>query len=133
DFWRSRFGGDRGILDKVVQLNGHPMQVIGVAARGYRGFEANERTDVLVPTMMKAAMTPTWNGLDDRRMLWLQVVGRLREGVTAEEAGRRLEPFYRGLLRIEADARPQESRRRTEDFATKRLILLPASRGGSDL
>jgi predicted permease len=120
DFWRSRFGGDRGILDKVVQLNGHPMQVIGVAARGYRGFEANERTDVLVPTMMKAAMTPTWNGLEDRRTGWVQVVGRLREGVTAEEAGRRLEPFYRGLLRI-------------EKLAAKRLILVPAARGGSEL
>jgi predicted permease len=133
DFWRSRFGGDHGILDKVVQLNGHPMQVIGIAARGYRGFEANERTDVLVPTMMKAAMTPTWNGLDDRRTLWLQVVGRLREGVTAEDASRRLEPFYRGLLRIEAESLPLESRRRADEFAAKRLILVPAARGGSDL
>jgi putative ABC transport system permease protein len=133
DCWRSRFGGDRAIVDKVVQLNGHPMQVIGVAARGYRGFEAAERTDVLVPTMMKAAMTPTWNGLEDRGTLWLQVVGRLRDGVTAEEAGRRLEPFYRGLLRIEADVRPGESRRRTEEFAAKQLVLVPAARGGSDL
>jgi predicted permease len=133
DFWRSRFGADRAILNKVLQLNGHPMQVIGVAAPGYRGFEANERTDALVPTMMKAAMTPTWNGLDDRRTLWLQLVGRLHDGVTPAEAGRRLQPFYRGLLRIELEANPLDSRRRNDEFAAKRLILVPAPQGGSDL
>ena len=58
------------------------MTVVGVAAPGYHGFDPGARIDVLVPTMMKAEMTPTWNGLDDRRILWLQLAGRLRPGVT---------------------------------------------------
>ena len=35
---------DRSILNKVLQLNGHPMVVVGVAAPGYRGFDVGERT-----------------------------------------------------------------------------------------
>ena len=30
---------------------------------------------------MKAAMTPTWNALEDRRVHWLQIVGRLEPGI----------------------------------------------------
>ena len=78
DFWKSRFNGNPGILNQTVLLNGHPMTVIGVAAPGYHGFDPGARVDALVPTMMKAAMTPTWNGLAERRVLWLQLVGRLR-------------------------------------------------------
>lgn len=133
DFWRSRFRGDRSVVNKVVLLNGHPMQVVGVAARGYHGFEAGERTDALVPTMMKAAMTPTWNGLDDRRAQWLQVVAKLRSGMGAAEAQARIQPFWHALLRIEAEALEVHSRGGGQEYATKPLILVPAARGGSDL
>jgi len=63
DYWISRFSGNRSILNQTIQLNGYPMTVIGVAARGYHGFDVGTRTDVLVPTMMKAAMTPPGTGL----------------------------------------------------------------------
>src|ERR1017187_7229388 len=80
DYWKSRFNGNAAILNQTVLLNGHPMTVVGVAARGYRGFDPGARVDALVPTMMKAEMTPTWNGLDDRRVLWLELVGRHHGG-----------------------------------------------------
>jgi predicted permease len=101
DFWRSQFAGDPGVLHKVILLNGHPMTVVGVAAAGYRGFDLGERTDVLVPTMMQAAMIPGWYGLEDRGRLWLQLVGRLRPGTTVEQAEARLDPFYRALSGLE--------------------------------
>jgi predicted permease len=132
DFWRSRFNRDPSILNKVLQLNGHPMVVVGVAAPGYRGFDVGERVDVLVPTMMKAAMTPTWNGLADRRVLWLQVVARLHPGISVEAAQARLQPFYHALLRIEAESIPLRSSRAGEDFGAKPLILASAAKGVSD-
>ena len=105
DFWRSRFGGDRAIVNKVLLLNGHPMVVVGVAARGYRGFDVGERTDVLVPTMMKAAMTPAWNGLEDRRVpVAADWWAGCAPGVPAATAQARLRPFYNALLRIEAES-----------------------------
>ena len=109
------------------------MLVVGVAAPGYRGFDVGERIDVMVPTMMKAAMTPTWNGLADRRVLWLQVVGRLHPGMTLETAQARLQPFYHALLRIEAESMSFRSARRGEEFGAKPLILVPAGKGISDL
>ena len=130
DFWRARFN-DRSIVNKVLLLNGHPMVIVGVAAPRYRGFDVGDRTDVLVPTMMKGAMTPTWNGLEDRRFLWLQVVGRLRPGVSVERAQAQLRPFYHALLRIEAESLP--AARLGHEYTTKPLTLAPASKGVSNL
>ena len=133
DFWKSRFNGNAAILNQTVLLNGHPMTVVGVAARGYHGFDPGARVDALVPTMMKAEMTPTWNGLDDRRVLWLQLVGRLPSGISARQAQVSLEPYYHGLLIMEMQAmkfRTESSRAR---FATKPLIFVPAGKGVSDL
>ena len=133
DYWKSRFNGNAAILNQTVLLNGHPLTVVGVAARGYHGFDPGARVDALVPTMMKAGMTPTWNGLDDRRVLWLQLVGRLPSSVTARQAQASLEPYYHGLLIMEMQTmnfRRESSRAR---FATKPLIFVPAGKGISDL
>ena len=131
DFWRSHFGGDPSVLNRVLLLNGRPMTVIGVAAPGYRGFDVGTRTDVLVPTMMKAQMTPTWNGLDDRRTIWLQVFGRLKPGLTARQAQASLEPYYRSLLEMELQSMGLTGLKR-QRFASKPLIFVPAARGVSD-
>ena len=133
DYWKSRFNGNPGILNQTVLLNGHPMTVVGVAAPGYHGFDPGARVDVLVPTMMKAEMTPTWNGLNDRRVLWLQLVGRLRSGVSPRQAQASLEPYYHGLLIMEMQTMKFRTERSRSGFATKPLIFVPAGKGVSDL
>ncbi|HEY1341078.1 MAG TPA: ABC transporter permease, partial [Bryobacteraceae bacterium] len=131
DFWKSRFDGNPAILNQKILLNGYPMTVIGVAAPGYRGFDVGSRTDVLVPIMMKAQMTPTWNGLDDRRVIWLQLIGRLHPGVSVAQAQASLQPYFRSLLRMELQSMTL-SPRSAQRFAGKPLLFVPAARGDSD-
>ena len=133
DYWKSRFNGNPGILNQTVLLNAHPMTVVGVAAPGYHGFDPGARVDVLVPTMMKAEMTPTWNALSDRRTLWLQLVGHLRAGVSPRQAQASLEPYYHGLLIMEMQTMKFRTERSRSGFATKPLIFEPAGKGVSDL
>ena len=133
DYWKSRFNGNPAILNQSILLNGQPMTVVGVAAPGYHGFDPGARTDVLVPTMMKREMTPTWYGLADRRVLWLQLVGRLKPGVTARQAQASLEPYYHGLLIMEMQTMKFRSENSRARFATKPLIFEPAAKGVSDL
>ncbi|MBS1855292.1 MAG: ABC transporter permease [Acidobacteria bacterium] len=133
DYWRRRFNGNPAILNQKVLLNGYPMTVVGVAAAGYHGFDVGERTDVLVPTMMKNQMTPTWKGLDDRRVIWLQLVGRFAAGVSGAQARASLEPYYHGLLIMEMQTMPFRSEQGRARFVSKPLIFVPAARGVSDL
>ncbi|HJZ95167.1 MAG TPA: ABC transporter permease, partial [Candidatus Solibacter sp.] len=133
DYWQSRFAGNPGILNQKIDLNGHPMTVIGVTAKGYHGFDPAARVQALVPIMMKREMTPTWYGLDSRRTIWLQLVGCVKAGVSAAQARASLEPVYHAMLITEMPAikfRTEESR---AQFAKKPLLFEPAARGVSDL
>jgi predicted permease len=132
-YWQSRFSGNPAILNQKVDLNGHPMTVIGVTAKGYHGFDVGARVDVLVPTMMKAQMTPTWNGLNDRRTIWLQLVGCLRPGVSPAAVRANLEPYYHGLLIMEMQTMHFSSETKRVGFARKPLLVDPAGKGVSDL
>ena len=74
-YWTRRFGSDPTVLNQSIILNGHPMTIVGVSAPGFTGVDIGGASDVYVPIMMKAQMTPTWNDLDNRRSRW---VTRLR-------------------------------------------------------
>ena len=38
-YWRSYFGGDRGVVGRMVDINKHPFTIIGVAPPDFRGTE----------------------------------------------------------------------------------------------
>ena len=58
------------------------MTIVGVSAPGFTGIAGRRRAaDVMVPVMMKAQMTPTWDDLENRAQ-------PLADGHGAAEAGR---------------------------------------------
>ena len=71
-------------------VNGQPFTIVGVAAASFEGIQAGRPADLFVPMMMKAQMTPFWNGLDDPKDYWVQIVGRLKPGVSRPTAERQL-------------------------------------------
>jgi predicted permease len=97
-YWQSRFNGDAAVLNRVLDLNGHPMTVIGVAQRGFRGFERLSPADVFVPMTMKTMVTPTWDDMARRNSIWLKIFARLRPGVSEKAAQAAMAiPFQTGL------------------------------------
>jgi len=132
-FWTSRFGADPGAVGRSMAINGHPYTIVGVAQEGFDGIELGRRTQVFVPMMMKAQVTPGWNALDERLYRWVRVFGRLRPGVTSEQARNALEPLFRSQLQLDLDDRgfagfPAGVRQR---YARNELVMLPAAHGRS--
>jgi predicted permease len=78
--WRSRFGGDPGVVGRQVRLNGHAFTVIGVAAEGFRGAMGGIGIDLWAPLMMQAQVLPGSGDLTRREDRFLMLIGRLREG-----------------------------------------------------
>ena len=48
-FWQGEFGGDPGVLNRTVRLDGHVFPIIGVTAPEFFGVEIGHRFDVAVP------------------------------------------------------------------------------------
>ena len=98
EFWQRRFGGDPSVLNRMVDLNGHPMTVVGVTQRSFAGFDRISPSDVFVPMMMKTVVTPTWDDMARRNSIWLHIFGRLAPGATARRAQAAMSvPFHHVL------------------------------------
>ena len=132
-FWRNRFGSDPKILGKDVVLNGRNMTIVGVAQAGFDGVELGRAAKVFVPTMMKAQLTPNWDGLKNRRQRWVNVFGRLKPGVSLKQAKASLQPFMHNMLELEVK---EAAFRNASDFDRKQFLkctidVLPGSQGRS--
>jgi predicted permease len=132
-FWSRRFGADPSVLNGTLVVNGQPLTIVGVAARGFNGVQVGSNADVMVPLMMKAQMTPTWNDLDNRRSRWLTVMARLKPGTTAEQAEVQMNVVYRQINEQEIAEQANVSETFRKRFLEKHLEVLPGGRGLSDL
>jgi predicted permease len=132
-YWQRRFGGDPHVLNGTITVNGHPLSIVGVTARGFTGVQVGQAADVMVPLMMKAQMTPTWNDLDNRRSRWVTVMARLKPGVSRTQAEAAMNVIYRQVNEQEITNIPNASQSFRQRFVSKHLNLLPGRKGLSDL
>ncbi|HEX2490388.1 MAG TPA: ABC transporter permease, partial [Blastocatellia bacterium] len=92
--WAEKFGGDSRVIGKTIRLNGAPIEVIGVLPPG---FEFLRRDDIYVP--LGLWFTPGHNILKRSNHFPLYVLGRLKRGVTVEQARVEMESISRQLER----------------------------------
>ncbi|HEU5132907.1 MAG TPA: ABC transporter permease, partial [Pyrinomonadaceae bacterium] len=79
-FWQRRFGADQSVIGTSITLNRQRFSVIGVAARDFHGAEMTV-PDVWIPLTMQPAVMPEKKFLALQDCSWLNVVGRLNNGV----------------------------------------------------
>jgi len=131
DYWRRRFGADTSILNKTVEVNGQPMTVVGVTRAGFNGMSVGTPADFFVPVTMKARMTPGWDDLENRRSLWLTVMGRLKPGVSAQQAEADLNTLLHPVLEMELKDLPGQSDNFRKRFLARHISLEAGDRGRS--
>jgi predicted permease len=131
-YWQRRFGSDPHIVNDTILINSHPFTVVGVAAPGFRSFVVGTAPDVFAPMMMKPQITPGWNDLDNRRSIWLNVIGRLKPGTTLQQAQTSLQPLWHSLREDELKVMSNVTPRTRDNFLNKSQIQLSeAGRGFS--
>ena len=84
-FWRRRFGADPSLVGKTLTLNRQPFTVIGVTSPDFHGAEL-EPPDVWAPLTMQVQLIPGEDLLPQHNFAWLEVVGRLKPGVSPAQA-----------------------------------------------
>ncbi|MFL5238337.1 MAG: ABC transporter permease [Rhizomicrobium sp.] len=84
NFWQRVFGGVRDVVGRSVQLNGEPYQIVGVAPQG---FGVATKVDAWTPMAFK----PDETANNNRGAHYINVAGRLRHGVTFQQAKAELE------------------------------------------
>jgi len=83
DLWQRQFGSDPNVINKSLTLNAHQVAVIGVMPPGFElQFPITRHVDMWVPMVIDVA-DPDYH---DRGNNFLYTVGRLKQGVSQEQA-----------------------------------------------
>jgi predicted permease len=136
DFWQAQFGGAADIVGRKVLIGNRPMTVIGVAAAGFRGIDVDAVPAFWIPTSMYAdANLPTNEDLLKSPTRWLQILARLRPGVSAAQAQAGLLPWFRSWLEDSTRRAgfPNISADRRRDYLASILEVTSAPQGHSPL
>jgi len=133
-FWTTRFAADRGLLNQTMIVNGQAMTIVGVAPRGFTGTTIGAEPKVFVPVTLRKPVNPWSERMNDRRNYSLYVFGRLKPGVSIEQAGASLDPQYRAIINdVEATLQTGMSPQTLARFKTKPILLEPGARGQSGI
>ncbi len=133
-YWTQHFAADASVINQSILVNGNPFTIIGVAQPGFDSVISGTIPDIFVPITMKAQMTPDWDELEDRRSRWLNIVARVKPGVTVQQAEAGINPLWKSLRGVELQSITTKSQRFREQFVQKSyLTLLDASKGFSPL
>jgi predicted permease len=133
-YWITRFAGDLGVIGKKLSVNGYPMTIVGVSQAGFDGTDPASSPQIRIPLLMEPAVNQGSTNLEDRRFRWVNVFGRLKPGVTMEQARAGLQPLFHQMLEMEVQQKEfaKTAPITREKFLRMWLDLLPASKGLSN-
>jgi predicted permease len=132
-YWVSSFGGDVGVLNQSINVNGYPMTIVGVAQKGFASEKLGEPPEIYVPVCMKKEVTPDWNGLSDRKNYWISLFGRLKPGMTLKRAEVAINVAYRGQLLQDVELLRRPKPDLLAQFKAKKVILKEGQYGRGGL
>ena len=101
-FWKRKFASSTDILGKVITLNGQPYTVVGVAPSRISGFTPS---DVYLP--IGQWTDPTF--LDRRVAMGMNAIGRIKPGVSFEQAQADMKSIAQNLARAYPDSNKDSS------------------------
>jgi putative ABC transport system permease protein len=130
-FWQREFGGDAQAIGKKISLDGHPVDVLGVAPASFFGVEVGRNFDVAVPICAEPWINGEDSHLGKRHHWWLAVIGRLKPGWTVAKAASQANAMSRDVFEnsVPPNYRPDQAKYYTE----YKLTALAAGSGVSSL
>jgi putative ABC transport system permease protein len=130
-FWQRSFGGDPAVIGKSVRVEGLPFTVVGVAPKGFTGMGLASDPDITLPLTAEPLLASqpleklyTSETSDD---FWLEMAGRLKDGVTLALARAEMEVLWRGVLERTVPAKYDAQQRAS--YLAARVDVASAAKG----
>ena len=128
DYWRRRFGADPEIVGATIHVSWQPYTVVGVTAKGFACLQPGVPCEVIIPleSYIERRQIVDWRA---RRLLWLEIHGRLRPGISIEAAQSELQVLWPTIL---DDTMPLDATGERETrFRSQTIGIESAVRGSS--
>jgi len=131
EFWRRRFHADPTAIGKSIDLNGTGFTIVGVAPAEFFGERVESPPDFWLPLARTPQVLPGESWLTRQDLYWLNLMGRLKAGVTLAQAQSYVNTqFHQFYL---AHAGSQLTAKMQQQILQARIELKPGGRGISRL
>ncbi|HKR12950.1 MAG TPA: ABC transporter permease [Pyrinomonadaceae bacterium] len=131
-WWSQRLGGDPNAVGKTITIDNIAYTIVGIAPRDFFGTTVGSAPDLWVPLSMEKQMPPAhWDGRNSEDAQSLFLIGRLKDGVSTEQATSVVNMLFKQTLEAWAGAQPAPHR--VQAMQAARIELTPAGRGLSSL
>lgn len=107
DYWSRRFAQSPDVLGKTLYVNGVPITIVGVSAKGFEGLEAGRSTDFWIPLQSRPELNAWGNPPQDGKTYianptwWcLRLAGRLAPGISKAQAVAQLQPLFQSAAYV---------------------------------
>ena len=146
-YWSKRFAGEPSAIGRVVSINGQMVTIVGVTPADFAGIErlGADAPDVTVPLAFDALFAPPVRveipRMQQPTYWWLQLVGRLKPGVSIEQARANFATVFQrtaiaGMAEYQSSLTADEkalSTNRQRGTAVPELLIKPAAHGYYDV
>ena len=133
-YWTTRLGSDPAAVGSTIIISGQSMSIVGIAPEGFDGTTLGTQPAVFVPISMREVFSPGWRVFDNRRAYWIYVFGRLKPGVSIDEALQGINAIYTPIVNdVEAPLQTGMSDQRMKEFRAKKIAMESGARGQSSM
>jgi predicted permease len=98
-FWQREFGGDRHVVGKTLRVEGHVFEIVGVTPPSFFGVDVGRSFDLALPLCAEQIVGGELSLIPRPDGWWLAAFGRLKPGVTADQAATELQGLSAGIFR----------------------------------
>ena len=104
-FWQREFAGDPGAIGRTLRVEGHAFEIVGVTAKPFFGLEVGRSFDLALPLCAEQIISGDQSVLVKPEGWWLAAMGRLKPGVTEEQATTELQNLSAAILQTTLPAK----------------------------
>src|SRR5215472_13812189 len=94
EFWNRRFGRDPAVIGRTIHIENVSFTIVGVSRKWFMGMTPGTPPDITIPL----TAGPFASQVTERALLWICVAGRLRDGLTIEQARQQMHSFWSETL-----------------------------------
>ncbi len=127
-WWQKRLGGNPSAVGKTITIDDIAYTIVGVAPKEFFGTTVGNAPDLWIPLAMEKQMPPMhWDARNDEDLQSLFLIGRLKNGVSAEQANAVVNLLFKQWLESRPSKQPPAAK--LQKIQKANIELTPMSRG----
>ena len=130
-YWKQKLGSDAQVVGKTLLLNGTAFTIVGVMPPEFFGTRVRRSPDFWVPLAFQPQIELRKPAAEDRNVYYLNLIGRLKQGVRIEQANASINVSLRQFLTEQSGGQPSEETRQA--IQNSYVTLASGARGLSGL